>query len=232
MFRLMQALCTEVVSQQYMSSLRFLKCLSLHDCGTLNDEILVALWPEVPNLRSLSIVTQWPEDAPIGITSATLELLCQHCPMLNHLELQFQEGLTAEGVVKVLETCANLLYLDISNSGIEVKDILQLNPVKPVPLNCLYYGSSGEVQEAKERSRIRKYIDAYPQILFCHPNIGLVNDISSASLLSKLSFEHTCNEKEISDGFERGVTVDGLQSDESIASFRAKQQELLSQSSI
>ena len=236
MIGLMQALCMEVIPRQPTSSFRFLQYLSLYDCRALNDEILRSIWPQVPNLRFLSIVPGWGDNVPSGITTVTLKSLCQYCPLLISLDLQFQAGLTAAGISKVLETCTNMLYLDVSGVDIRLESIIRLNPVKSVSLNCLYYGiivaPYGEEGKQAERKRLQKYIDAYPHIMFCHIIHGLINDRSSTNPLSKLSMDHIQGKKEISNGFKRGVTVNGYESDESVARFRTKQQELLRQLSI
>jgi hypothetical protein len=122
------------------------------------------------------------------------------------------------------------MHLDISYTRIPLESILKLNPIKAVPISYIsygrhesdfFYGDDGR----KERERIRMYIEGYRQILFCHPYLGLVDNRDPNHPLTMLSKEHA-SLQEISKVFKRGVTVDRLTSDESIAQFRAEALEI------
>jgi hypothetical protein len=121
------------------------------------------------------------------------------------------------------------MYLDISFTNITVESVFEFNPSRCLILQCIYYGgfskSYGEEGKTNERRKIQKYIDAYPQILFCHPYHGFVNITNPTNPIAKLSLDYY--KYEISNGFKRGVVVYRLQSDENIIQYRRQQQELM-----
>jgi len=213
------------------SSPSTLKCLTLYETSKyFNDSTMKALLPSLSNLRAMSINPVCGfQSIRSGITSTTLELISINCPSLTYLDVSSNLELTASGISRLLDSCKNLIYLDVTQTGICLEDIKMR---KPLPLVFLWYSRGGpprmdEAAEISERRKIQHLIDDHPQTFFLEQFLGMVNVKNPTHPLGKLSFEYSKSDFEVSKGFKRGVQVHNLTSDLYVSNFRSKQQQII-----
>lgn len=77
-------------------------------CPRVQDGCLTELISSCSELRKLFLT------ANRGVTDEELQAIARHCPKLEQLDLLGHRCITAYGVGLVLESCKNMVFLDVS----------------------------------------------------------------------------------------------------------------------